>query len=177
LDLHFSGDGMEAAAIAALQSVPLREGEENILFGDSIDGPLTLLKVKSTFSCERNRTSKLYVTIFSTYEVGQKVGIAVYSEIVATSNTSLAPLRRIFGDPRRTTVYTGEITHVGETQIEYDINSYQGCSGSIVFLFDKNQPNSVKNNDAGCAIAVHSGSRPRLGRNMGSKLSATPMRS
>jgi hypothetical protein len=113
------------------------------------------------------------------------VGIAVYSEIGATPNTSLAPqvsqeeeeLCRIFGDPRRTTIYTGEITHDGETHIEYDINSYQGCYGSFMFLLDNNQPKSVKNNDFGCAIVVHSGSRTRLVRNMGFKLSATPMRS
>lgn len=37
----------------------------------------------------------------------------------------------------------------------HDINTFKGCSLAIVFLLDKDQPDSVRENDNGKAIGVH----------------------
>jgi hypothetical protein len=50
----------------------------------------------------------------------------------------------------------------------HDINTYKGCSGAIVFLLDKEQPEtSVTSNDHGKAIAVHGGGNVMSQRNYG----------
>jgi hypothetical protein len=65
---------------------------------------------------------------------------------------------------------------VGEHHIEYDVNSFKGCSGAIVFLLDTDQPNDsgVTVKDYGTAIAVHAGGHPYKVKNIGFKLSAKP---
>jgi hypothetical protein len=81
-------------------------------------------------------------------------------------------LETFFGPPNGVNIYTGEITFVGETHIEYDINSFKGCSGAVVFLLDKNQPTSVRPLDYGTAVAVHAGAHPTMvNRNVAFKLS------
>jgi len=55
-------------------------------------------------------------------------------------------------------IYTGEIKQVRGDYIEYDINTFTGCSGAIVFLLDHGQPPSVQPCDFGCAVAVQAGS-------------------
>lgn len=70
-----------------------------------------------------------------------------------------------------TKVYGGRITFVGENHIEYDINTFEGCSGAIVFLLDENQHESVAPEDYGKAIALHTGTHPLLSdRNFAFKL-------
>jgi hypothetical protein len=111
-------------------------------------------------------------------EKGQKIGIAVampprdvlhsafrgkkYKHLDATE------VDNIFGvsTHRLVNVYTGEITFVGASHIEYDNNTFEGCSGAIVFLLEKHQPESVKESDYGCAIAVHAGAHPYYDRNL-----------
>ena len=86
-------------------------------------------------------------------------------------------LQRIFGSPGQVNVYTGRITLVGDHHIEYDINSYRGCSGAVVFLLDVNQPQSVREGDYGKAIAIHAGTHPTLlNRNVGFKLREEQLR-
>jgi len=82
---------------------------------------------------------------------GQRVGIAVCmppDEALCPSLRKAYPhlqeetLRGIFGraKDRKANIYAGEIQYVGERHIEYDLNSFEGCSGAIVFLLDKGQP-------------------------------------
>ena len=116
------------------------------------------------------------------FEVGQKIGIAVFSEHTPTkvtasynpdnpSNYSTETLREVFGEAKQNNIYTGKILLVGKTHIEHDINSFTGCSGAIIFLLDKDQPPSVLKKHWGCAIAVHAGSHPSIRtRNIGFKL-------
>jgi len=60
--------------------------------------------------------------------------------------------------------------------IEYDINSFTGCSGGIVFLTDEGQPDSVDSCDIGKAVAIHSGSHPVIGdRNFGFIINRHPI--
>lgn len=111
-------------------------------------------------------------------EKGQKIGIAVG---MPPRDGVLSSLRRkykqldetwlddIYGvsTMRSVNVYTGEITFVGDVHIEYNNNTFEGCSGAIVFLLDKHQPEeSVKERDYGCAIAVHVGAHPHYDRNL-----------
>lgn len=114
----------------------------------------------------------------------QRVGIAVYNTTVTSAkNASAKPnqnplrlsqelLKEIYGPAKVSKVYTGKITHVGAHHIEYDINSFQGCSGAILFPLDMEQENyDVDESDQGKAIAVHVGTHPTLlDRNFGFKL-------
>lgn len=116
------------------------------------------------------------------YKRGQKVGIAVFNTVQPTAKSASpdpsAPLNlkpeellEIYGKHMETKVYAGEITWVGEHHIEYDINSFEGCSGAIVFLLDEKQDASVPTHDYGRAIAIHAGTHPLLSdRNFGFKL-------
>jgi len=97
-------------------------------------------------------------------QVGQKIGMVIYSEVGATPSNAHAKslsqeqITAIFGPPCVVTVYTGNITKVNMSErfIEHDINTYESCSGGIIFLLDKNQPASILSEDHGKAIAVHS---------------------
>jgi len=117
-------------------------------------------------------------------EVGQKVGMAVLftpqakptrqtvaSFGVQEVDISDMELERIYGQPNSVNIYTGEIMFIGDDHIEYDINSFTGCSGATVFLLDQGQPPSVQNCDFGKAVAVHAGAHPFLAtRNLGFKI-------
>eukprot|EP01006_Ploeotia_vitrea_P028534 TRINITY_DN61204_c0_g1_i3.p1 TRINITY_DN61204_c0_g1~~TRINITY_DN61204_c0_g1_i3.p1 ORF type:complete len:299 (+),score=34.77 TRINITY_DN61204_c0_g1_i3:112-1008(+) len=106
------------------------------------------------------------------FHVGQKVGIAVERcEAPITpenveANVTQEEIKRIYGG-QGTVVYTGEITHVGQQHIEYNLNSFRGCSGAIVFLLDKGQPPTVEQRHHGKAVAVHAGGVPGERMNFG----------
>jgi hypothetical protein len=114
------------------------------------------------------------------YVIGQLVGIAVFmppDDVLYTSLQQDGPhlqeetLRAIYGTfrDRKANIYAGEIKYIGEYHIEYDLDSFEGCFGAIVFLLDSGQPESVTEADYGKAIAVHSGAHPdkHLKRNIG----------
>lgn len=61
-------------------------------------------------------------------------------------------------------IYTGQITLNGSQHIEYNINTYKGCSGAIVIVMDRDHP------DFGKALAVHAGYKTELRTNLGFKL-------
>lgn len=117
-------------------------------------------------------------------EVGQKVGMAVLftpqgkptrqtvaSVGVQEVDISDSELERIYGQPNSVNLYTGLITYVGDDHIEYDINTFTGCSGATVFLLDQGQPPSVQQCDYGRAVAVHAGAHPFMAtRNLGFKI-------
>eukprot|EP00978_Attheya_sp_CCMP212_P017305 scaffold46056_cov48-Attheya_sp.AAC.1 len=92
-------------------------------------------------------------------KVGQKVAIAVNfrpkakptKESIKGSgpkipgrDVSEQALEDIYGKPDCVNVYTGTITFVGVKDIEYSCNAFSGCSGAVVFLLDKDQPDSVQ---------------------------------
>mmetsp|Transcript_34808 Transcript_34808/g.38881 ORF Transcript_34808/g.38881 Transcript_34808/m.38881 type:complete len:145 (+) Transcript_34808:346-780(+) len=118
---------------------------------------------------------------------GQRVGIAVFmkrkvslamaqhSERFPLRNVKEEELANIFGTPGNCHIYTGKITFAGDNYVEYDLNSFTSCSGSMVFLLDKQQPEeSVKQEDYGKVIAVHAGAHPTLtNRNLGFGMNAT----
>ena len=69
---------------------------------------------------------------------------------------------KVFGEG--VMIYTGRITRVCDQHIEYNINTYEGCSGAVVILMERGHP------DFGKALAVHAGYRLELGTNLGFKL-------
>ena len=122
-------------------------------------------------------------------EKGMKVGMAVLfstqskptqERIVGNKNVKLPNFKqddvdKFYGLPDQLNIYTGEILYVGENFIEYSINSFTSCSGAIVFLLDKSQPQSVDEADYGKAVAIHSGAHPTLtDRNYGFLINAHP---
>jgi len=46
-------------------------------------------------------------------------------------------LERIYGAPNEVNIYTGEITRVRGDHVEYDLNSFTGCSGATVFVIQR----------------------------------------
>ena len=136
-----------------------------------------------SFDRIRMKTEKL--------QKGMKVGMAVFftekaqptrETIVGIDGTKIpqnfseAQIESYFGQPDRVNIYTGEILYVGEKHIEYDINSFTGCSGAIVFVLDTNQPAWVDQHDWGKAIAIHSGAHPTLNdRNYGFLINKHPL--
>jgi hypothetical protein len=181
-NLDFAEGGMD---VSKVEPYPLRDHDVSfwnagldLTWGDRIAGPTSyddivyIMRESSNFQPVRDDF---------VYQIGQKVGIAVYSDIGPTRKSASAPpnvtdemLRGVFGKPRRTNIYTGEIVCVGLHHIECSINSFEGCSGAVVFLLDIKQPSSVLDFDWGCAIAVHAGAHSRLDRNVAFKLAAKP---
>jgi V8-like Glu-specific endopeptidase len=65
-------------------------------------------------------------------------------------------------------VYTGKITAVGDDYIAYNINTFKGFSGALVFLADgAEQSASVKQEDLGKVLAVHAGYNYGVSSNIG----------
>ena len=102
------------------------------------------------------------------FQVGQKIGMAVYRNFEVTpEDAGMSPnsvtadeLREIFGREGRVNIYTGQIMNVSpdNTAFEHNINSFRGCSGAVIFLLDVDQEGcGVVDNDYGKAIAVHVG--------------------
>lgn len=104
------------------------------------------------------------------FQVGQKIGMAVYRDFVVTAEDAGMPrntlssnyLRGIYGHENRVNIYTGQITHVSPNgkAFEHNINTFAGCSGAVVFLLDQDQDeNGVISEDHGRAIAIHVGGK------------------
>ena len=67
------------------------------------------------------------------------------------------------GSPSRMehVIFTGKITHVGDGYVEYDMNSFSGCSGAAIFLFEEDHPEYLR------VIGVHAGYSAGLKVNIG----------
>jgi hypothetical protein len=78
---------------------------------------------------------------------------------LAAGVPSPVDLERYYGTDLESNIQTGTILAVSGdgSFFTHDINTYKGCSGAVVFLLDKNQPDSVHELNYGKAIAVHSG--------------------
>ena len=100
--------------------------------------------------------------------VGAKIGIAVFRPFdIRPSNTGMSmtdeTLLRLFGKKDSVCVLTGEITNLHNNSartFEHSINTYRGCSGSIIFLLDNGQPTEDIASHQGKGIGVHVGGKP-----------------
>ena len=107
--------------------------------------------------------------------VGAKIGIVVFRPFdIRPSDTGMSmtddTLLQMFGEKNSVCVFTGEITKLHNNSartFEHSINTYRGCSGAIIFLLDKGQPNEDVASHQGKAIGVHVGGKP---------VTATPQR-
>jgi hypothetical protein len=100
-------------------------------------------------------------------EKGQKIGICVWrneDQITndvegSTGQLGEAEERKFYGPARVTVIQRGVVTAVYGSNREvfaHNINTYEGCSGAIIFLLDKDQSlESVDKDDKGKAIGVH----------------------
>ena len=128
-----------------------------------------------TQSVAKSNTFKLVREDFE-YTIGQKIAMIVITDhIVVNLDTvqggSDTDVRKEYGAPGLTKIYTGEISSVGKIHIEHTINTAKGFAGAIIFLLDQNQPETVLTEDYGRAIAIHAGGHPTLSnRNIGFKL-------
>jgi hypothetical protein len=96
-------------------------------------------------------------------EKGQKIGILVWRVGEIVREGTIGKLNETkettyFGPPSVPIIQTGVVTGVyGDGEVfSHSINTYEGCSGAVVFLLDKGQPvESVQEEDFGKAIGVH----------------------
>ncbi|KAL3924761.1 MAG: hypothetical protein SGILL_000843 [Bacillariaceae sp.] len=133
---------------------------------------------------EPNRLDEMTSEVVSPkfeYKVGQKLVMLISSvglKATATPESTGSvgektqqEIDEIYGPPDSVAIYTGEITEVGEFHICHNINSYSGCSGAAIYLWDgDDQHDSVSVEDHGKAIAVHVGFEPMLQSNIGLKI-------
>jgi hypothetical protein len=128
-----------------------------------------------------------------TYEIGLRIGIVAYNpNLIATEDKAFvstccsnvvdavsiedersfsvvsqgvknAKINRVFGE--EVMIYTGCITHVGAEYIEYNVNTFKGCSGAMVIVLDERA-----NADLGKVLAIHAGYQTELNTNLGFKL-------
>lgn len=117
-------------------------------------------------------------------KVGMKIGIVVYTIEDVTKEqalrgdkeleTQLEPekieIHDIYGDPTKVAIYTRQITHVSEDYFEHDMNTFQGCSGAVVFLTDRGQPDTVSTKDYKKATGVLAGNKNDLKAGIAFKL-------
>jgi hypothetical protein len=129
-------------------------------------------KVRSNFQLKKGQKVGMAVVFPKHAKPTKKTIAGAFENEVDMDETEI---KRIYGEHGQVNIYTGEILYVGKDHIEYDINSFTGCSGAIVFLTDVSQPNSVDSCDVGKAVAIHSGSHPFVGdRNFGFIISRHP---
>jgi hypothetical protein len=114
------------------------------------------------------------------YLVGTKVAIAVYLDevppfagnvVTDAGNVSAEEVVLICGPVDSVNIYTGEVTYVGQDHVAYNINTFKGFSGALVFLVDgPEQSNFVQPAQFGKVIAVHAGYDSGSGSNIGFKI-------
>lgn len=136
--------------------------------------PITYPKLELT---EENKSFFLIRPDFQ-IKVNHRIGITLIQDKLVTANkaglpenTSTDILKSLYGTPGEPHIYTGTVTDVGERHIEHDINTFESCSGAIIFLLNAvDQLEDVRPQDFGCAIAVHVGYSETLLSNIGFKL-------
>jgi hypothetical protein len=177
---------------APADSIDLRAGVEarsavcpwgsNVSVGTLISGPenpatdarLASTKIRISFNLKEGQNVRIAVLFIEESKPKASTIAGAFDFDMPVNEADI--LRRIYGRSGEANIYTGKIKYVGATHIEYHINSFTGCSGTIVFLLDEHQPeDSVQECDYGKAVAIHSGAHPSQGdRNYGFMLKHHP---
>ena len=126
----------------------------DVSFGTKLDNKSSLL----------TRKPRLFEKVPSSFElrVGHKVGIAVYRTFDITYADAKAPsnvaLEDFYGQKLQACIYTGEVTEISASRKTFchNINTFEGCSGAVVFLLDRNQEVGLEAFH-GMAVGVHVG--------------------
>lgn len=124
------------------------------------------IDVEDSFCTEKDRTFELVRNDYR-FKVGHEIGVAVFRDfVIKPEATGAVPdmtddqIKKAYGEMNTVNVYTGEITRISHDEFcfEHSINTFEGCSGAVVFLLDRHQDReSVLEEDEGKAIAVHVG--------------------
>ena len=133
----------------------LHTEDDDYSFGEKISTPnKTVTKTPFLFQQAPN-TFKL--------QVDHKIGMAIFRTYDVHHDDAEAPpstnLLSIFGPKRQACIYTGTVTEIsanGKT-FAHDINTFEGCSGAVVFLLDQDQPDGMDTALHGMAVGIHSG--------------------
>jgi hypothetical protein len=136
-------------------TAPLFWDAGEVSFGDEISRPQSSLTKKP----------RLYVKAPNTFRlaVGHKIGIAVYRTFDITHEDAGAPisvrLEDVYGPKHQVCIYTGEVTEVSEQSETFchSINTFEGCSGAVIFLLDQDQEDAPEEVADGMAVGIHVG--------------------
>jgi hypothetical protein len=140
-----------------------RTADVEELLGD--DDDFTFGRKESTIEKTLTKMPFLFGQVPDTFELrkGHKIGIAVFRTYEITHEDAEAPpyveLTKVYGQQHQACIYTGTVTEIsanGKTFL-HDINTFEGCSGAVVFLLDQNQPSDVTDTLHGLAVGIHSG--------------------
>lgn len=107
----------------------------------------------------------LYQQVPNTFEIraGHMIGMAVFRKYSIDHEDAEAPssldLTSRYGSIHQACIYTGKVTEISENGKTFchNINTFEGCSGAIIFLLDKDQPEDMDNTLVGMAVGIHSG--------------------
>ena len=141
---------------ATEETKALHTEDNDYSFGEKVStSEKTITKMPFLFQC---------VPPTFNLRVGHKIGIAVFrTHEITHADADVArnsiDLETIYGPVRQACIYTGNVTEMsanGKT-FGHNINTFEGCSGAIVFLLDLNQPHDVDEALYGLAVGVHSG--------------------
>jgi hypothetical protein len=116
-------------------------------------------------SSSLTKSSRLFEKVPESFvlRVGHKIGISVFRSFDITHVDAKAPgnvvLEDFFGQKLQACIYTGEVTEIsgnGRTFC-HNINTFEGCSGPVVFLLDRKQEVTLEEKFHGLAVGVHVG--------------------
>jgi hypothetical protein len=107
----------------------------------------------------------LYQQVPNTFELraGHMIGMAVFRKYNINHEDAEAPssleLTSRYGSINQACIYTGKVTEISDNGKTFchNINTFEGCSGAIIFLLDKDQPDDMDNTLVGMAVGIHSG--------------------
>lgn len=107
--------------------------------------------------------SKLFHLASNIPPLGAKIGIAVFN--VEEPDPPVAAGHEMFGHKNDTVIHTGEIKEIyrDPPYFLHNINTIESYSGAVVFLLDKDQPDTVAKDDFGKAVAIHAAGHPNAG--------------
>jgi hypothetical protein len=65
----------------------------------------------------------------------------------------------VYGQKFQVCIYTGQVTEISTNSRTFchNINTFEGCSGAIIFLLDRNQPDDVAAELHGMAVGINVG--------------------
>ncbi|KAL3896270.1 MAG: hypothetical protein SGARI_007217 [Bacillariaceae sp.] len=153
-DAAMTGDEVQIRS-GTNDTAPLFWDGEEVSFGDEISRPQSSLTKKP----------RLYVKAPNTFclAVGDKIGIAVYRTFDITHKDAGAPisvrLEDVYGPKHQACIYTGEVTEISEHSETFchSINTFEGCSGAVIFLLDQDQEDAPEEVADGMAAGIHVG--------------------
>jgi hypothetical protein len=128
---------------------------DEISFGDTITDPSNVL----TKAC------RLFEKVPNTFRLraGHRIGVLVYRTFDITHEDAKAPLNtdlvQVYGQKVQACIYTGQVTEISANGRTFchDINTFNGCSGAIIFQLDRNQSDDVVAEFHGRAVGINVG--------------------